>query len=186
MNNPISELKKHYEAIVLKLKDDLKSIRTNHASPALLENIEVEVYGGSMKMRLMELATINNDSPTVLAVVPFDPTTTQDIERAIQKSPLGLSPSTQTNKIIITLPALSEEQRNKYVKLANEMEEEYRQILRGYRDEIRKKIKHAFELKEVSEDEKYRYEKQVDEETQKANEQVQLLKEKKEIEIKTV
>ncbi len=186
MKTLIPDLKKHFDGVVLKLKEDLKAIRTSHASPALLENIEVEAYGGTMKMKLMELATISNESSTLLAVVPFDPSITQDIERAIRNSPLGFSPSTQTNKILITVPSLSEEQRTKYVKLANEMAEGTRHILRGYRDDARKKIKHAFEAKEISEDEKFRSEKQVDDEIQKANDQVQQVRDKKEKEIATV
>lgn len=182
----IPDLKKRFDGAILKLKDDLKVIRTGHASPALLENIEVEAYDGAMKMKLMELATIANDSATVLSVVPFDPSITQDVERAIRKSPLGLSPTTQTNKILITVPSLSEEQRNKYAKLVNEMAETSKHIMRGYRDDARKKVKHAFEAKEIGEDEKFRLEKQVDEETQKANEQIQSVREKKEREIKTV
>jgi ribosome recycling factor len=186
MKTLIPDLKKHFDGVVLKLKDDLKIIRTSHASPALLENIEVEAYNGAMKMKLMELATITNESPTVLAVIPFDPSITQDVERAIRKSPLGLSPSTQTNKILITVPSLSDEQRGKYVKLVNEMAEASRHILRGYRDDARKKIKHAIEAKEMSEDEKFRIEKLVDDETQKANAQIEYVKDKKEKEIMTV
>lgn len=186
MKTIIADLKKHFEEVTLKLKDDLKIIRTGHASPALLENIEVEAYDGAMKMKLMELATIANDSPTVLSVVPFDPSITQDVERAIRKSPLGLSPSTQTSKILITVPSLSDEQRGKYVKLVNEMAESSRHILRGYRDDARKKIKHAIEAKEISEDEKFRIEKLVDDETQKANVQIESVKDKKEKEIMTV
>ena len=186
MKTLISDIKKHFDSALVKLKDDLKVIRTSHASPALLENIEVEAYDGTMKMKLMELATIANESPTVLAVVPFDPAITQDVERAIRKSPLGLSPATQTNKILITVPSLSDEQRGKYVKLVSEMAEASRHILRGYRDDARKKIKHASEIKEISEDEKFRMEKLVDEETQKANEQIQSIKDKKEKDIMTV
>ena len=186
MKTLIPDLKKHFDGVVLRLKEDLKAIRTSHASPALLENIDVEAYGGTMKMKLMELATISNESATKLSVVPFDPSITQDIEKAIRKSPLGLSPTTQTNKIYITVPSLSEEQRTKYVKLANEITEASKHIIRGYRDDARKKIKHLFESKEISEDDKFRLEKQVDDETQKANEQVQIVKDKKEKEITTV
>lgn len=186
MQTLMTDLKKHCETAIGKLKDDLKSIRTSHASPALLENIEVEAYEGAMKMKLMELATITNESPTVLSVVPFDPTITQDVERAIRKSPLGLSPATQTSKILITIPSLSQEQRDKYAKLVGEMAENTRHTIRGYRDDARKKIKHALETKSVSEDEKYRLEKLLDEETQRMNEQIQQIKEKKEREILTV
>ncbi len=186
MNTLIPDLKKHFDTAVVKLKDDLKSIRTSHASPALLENIEVEAYEGTMKMKLMELATITNESATVLAVVPFDPTITQDVEKAIRKSPLGLSPATQTSKILVTVPALSQEQREKYAKLVSEMSEQARHTVRGYRDDARKRVKQALESKTMSEDEKYRYEKLIDEETQKVNEQIQQIREKKEAEIRTV
>ncbi|HNQ31177.1 MAG TPA: ribosome-recycling factor [Candidatus Woesebacteria bacterium] len=186
MKTIIPDLKKHFDGVVNALKEELKAVRTSHASPALLENIEVEAYGGAMKMKLMELATITNEGPTTLAIIPFDPTLTQDIEKAIRKSPLGLSPTTQTSKILIMVPSLSTEQRAKYVKLVNEMAEKSRTSVRGNRDDARKKIRNAFEAKELSEDEKYRLEKQVDEETQKVNEQLQIVREKKEKEITTV
>lgn len=186
MNTLIPDLKKHFEGVVAKLKEELKTIRTSHASPALLENIDIDVYGGTMKMKLLELATITNEGATTLAVVPFDPTTTQDIERGILKSPLGLSPTTQTSKILITIPPLSEEQRAKYAKFVNEMAEEHRHIVRGYRDDARRKVKQAFEAKSISEDEKFRYEKQIDDETIKINERIHEVKTKKETEIQTV
>ncbi len=186
MKTIIPDLKKHFDTSVLKLKEELKTIRTSHASPALVEGLEVETYGGTTTMRLMEMATITNEGPTAIVVIPFDSSTMQDIERAIIKSPLGLSPNTQSGRIIITVPALSEEQREKYAKLVGQMVEEYRNTIRGYRDDARKKVKHAFEAKEATEDEKYRLEKQIDDETKKANETVELVKTNKEKEIKTV
>ncbi|MFO0703528.1 MAG: ribosome-recycling factor [Patescibacteria group bacterium] len=186
MKTIIPELKKHFENNINRLKEELKTIRTSHASPALIEGLEVETYGGTTTMRLMEMATLTNEGPTALLVVPFDPSTLQDIERAIIKSPLGLSPNTQSGRIIITVPALSTEQREKYVKLVGSLVEEFRSTVRGYRDDARKKIKHAIEAKEITEDDKFRLEKQVDEETQKTNEAIQTIKESKEKEIKTV
>lgn len=184
--NPIPELKKQFSAVADRLKEELKTIRTNHASPALLEAIVVEAYGGSMNMKLMELATITNDGPTTLVIAPFDPSTVQDIERAILKSPLGITPSNQGGRLLVKIPPLSQEQREKYVKLAASMVEEYKNIVRGHRDDVRKKIKHAFEAKEISEDEKFRQEKQVDEETKKTNESIETVKSNKEKEIMTV
>ncbi len=113
MKQVIQDLNKHFESNIMKLKEDLKTIRTSHASPALVEGLEVETYGGSTKMRLMEMATITNEGPTALSVSPFDPSTIQDIERAVIKSPLGLSPNVQGGRILITIPSLSEEQRLK-------------------------------------------------------------------------
>ncbi|MEI6327503.1 MAG: ribosome-recycling factor [Candidatus Roizmanbacteria bacterium] len=184
--NHIAELKKQFLAVADRLKEELKTIRTNHASPALLEGITVEAYGGSMNMKLMELATITNDGPTTIVIAPFDPSTVQDIERAILKSPLGITPSNQGGRLIVRIPPLSQEQREKYVKLAASMVEEYKNIIRGHRDDVRKKIKHAFEAKEISEDDKFRQEKQVDEETKKINDQIESIKSNKEKEIMTV
>lgn len=182
--NPIPELKKHFGITIDKLKEDLKTIRTGHASPALLEGLQVETYGTTM--RLMEVATITTEGPTLLVVAPFDPGTLQDIERGITKSPLGLTSSNQGGRLFIKIPPLSEEQREKYVKLASGMIEEYKNTIRGYRDDVRKKIKHAFEAKDISEDEKFRLEKTVEDETKKINEHVETIREHKEQEITTV
>lgn len=186
MKNLIPELKKTFENNIFKLKEELKTIRTSRASPALVEGLEVEAYGGTTKMRLMEMATITNEGPNTLSVFPFDHSTLHDIERAVIKSPLGLSPNTQGGRILITIPALSQEQREKYVKIASELVEEFKHTVRGYRDDARRKVKHAFEAKEITEDDRYRIDKQVDEETQKTNEQIQTIKDSKEKEITTV
>jgi ribosome recycling factor len=186
MKNTIDELKKQFDASVSKLKEDLKTIRTGHTSPALVENLEVLTYGGTTTMRLMEMATITNEGSTALLILPFDQSTLQDIERAIIKSPLGLSPNTQSGRIIITIPPLSTEQRTKYAKLAGELVEECRGAIRGFRDGARKKIKQSFEAKDITEDDKFRFEKQIDDETQKINDAAQKLKDAKEKEILSI
>ncbi|MBI4004577.1 ribosome recycling factor, partial [Candidatus Roizmanbacteria bacterium] len=83
------------------LKEELKSIRTGRANPSVLENIVVETYGGQTKLRLMELSSIMTDDPVTLTVSPYDPSTLTDIERAILKSPLGLNPQLQGNRIVV-------------------------------------------------------------------------------------
>jgi ribosome recycling factor len=178
-----SEFKKHLESIVNKLKEEMKTVRTGQASPALLENLQVETYSGSTTMRLMEMATITTDGPTMLVVVPFDPSTISDVEKAILKSPLGLSPTVQNNRILVQVPKLSQEQREKYVKIVNTLVEEHKQSIRGYRDDARRHVKHAFEAKEITEDQKFRDEKEIDEITAKYNEHIQEIKETKEKQI---
>jgi ribosome recycling factor len=184
--NPIPDLKKHFSSAHDHLKEELKTIRTSQASPALVEGIMVEVYGGSMTMKLMELATITTDGPAALVVAPFDPSTVQDIERAIMKSPLGISPANQGGRLVIRIPPLSQEQREKYVKLAATIVESSKNIVRGHRDEVRKKLKASFEKKELTEDDKFRLEKQIDDETKKMNDQIELLRQAKEKEIMAV
>ena len=184
MQNIIPELQKHFRAVIDQLKEDLKGIRTGQANPALLENLVVEAYGAPM--RLLELATITNDGPSTLIIAPFDASVRQDVEKAILKSPLGLSPRVQGNSIIVTIPALSEEQRGKYIKIVADEVEAKKHIVRGYRDDARKKVKHAFEAKEIGEDEKFRVEKDIDDLTHKINEEIQTIRDHKEKEIKTV
>jgi ribosome recycling factor len=182
----IASFEKQLQHVTESLKEDLKSFRTGRANPSLIEQIVVETYGGSTKLRLLELATITTDGPSALLIMPFDPSTVADIERAILKSPLGLSPQVQGQKIIIRIPALSEEQREKYVKLVSQKVEEKKGVVRNHRDDVRKKIKAMFDTKELTEDDKYRLEKEIDTMTQKINTEFAAIKEAKEKDIREV
>ena len=165
------------------LKEDIKTIRTGKANPAILEGLLVDTYGGQSKLKLLELSTIMTEGPSALSVTPYDPATLGDIEKAIQKSDLGLSASVQGNRLIVRIPPLSQEQREKYVKLVNQKNEEKRNSVRNFRDEARKKVKLQFEKKEITEDDKFRLEKDLDAETQKIMDELQRIRENKEQEI---
>lgn len=186
MDPIISEIKQQSEKALAFHKEDLKSIRTGKSNPALLEGLIVETYGGQSKLKLLELATILTEGSSALIVTPFDPSTIQDIEKAIQKSALSLSAVVQGNRLLVKIPALSEEQRQKLVKLVNQKNEEKRNMVRNFRDEARKKIKQKFELKEISEDLKFKLEKEADDETQKQMEELQKIRKNKENEIMQV
>lgn len=168
------------------LKEDLKSIRTGRASPSLVENLIVETYGGQSKLRLLELATIMTEGASSISITPYDPSVVQDIEKAILKSPLGLSPSSQGTRIVIRIPSLNTEQREKYIKVVAEKIEEKKITIRNHRDDSRRTMKNAFEKKEMSEDEKYRLEKEIDTESTKFMEEVNAIRESKEKEIMEV
>lgn len=181
-----SDFKTKSQKVIEALKEDLKTIRTGRASPSLVENLIVEAYGGSTKLKLMELATITTEGPTALSIAPFDPSILSDIEKAILKSPLGLSPAVQGSRILLRIPALSTEQREKFIKLAVEKIEDKKNQIRALRDDSRKSIKNSFEKKETTEDEKYRLEKEIDSESSLFMEEIQVIREKKEAEIKEV
>lgn len=168
------------------LKEDLKSIRTGRASPSLVENLNVETYGGQSKLRLLELATIITEGSSSISISPFDPSVIQDIEKAILKSPLGLTPSTQGTRILIKIPSLNTEQREKYIKVVREKVEEKKVTIRNHRDDSRRIIKNSFEKKEMSEDEKYRLEKEIDAQSTKFMEEINIIRENKEKEIMEV
>ncbi len=186
MDTVISDFSDRSAKAIANLKDELKTIRTGRASPSLVENLIVEAYGGQTKMRLMELASIAIESPTALLIIPFDPSTISDIEKAILKSPLGISPIVQGNRIIVRIPPLSQEQREKMKKLVGVQVEERKVVIRHYRDDARKEIKTKLEAKEITEDNKFRLEKEIDNITQKLMEEIQTIKENKEKEIMAV
>jgi len=186
LNDLVNQFQQQSTKTINSLKEDLKSIRTGRANPALIENLVVETYQGQSKLRLFELATISTDGASSLVVAPFDPSTIIDIEKAILKSPLGISPQTQGGRIIVRLPSLSTEQREKLAKLLGQKVEEKKVTVRNNRDEVRKKIRLSFEAKELTEDDKYRLEKEVDNLTQKLMEEIENVKESKEKEIAEV
>ncbi len=184
--NPTSEFSTFVKNAIDHLKEDLKSIRTGHATPALVENIPVTTYGGSTTLRLLEISSITTEGPSTIIIIPFDQSTIGDIEKAFTKTPLGLSPVLQGSRLIVKIPPLSQEQREKFSKLAGQKVEERKNSVRGARDDARRKIKTQFEKKEITEDAKFRIEKEVDTISQESAEQMQTIKDVKEKEIMTV
>ena len=181
-----SKFKTDCQKTLESLKEDLKSIRTGRATPSLVENVVVETYGGQTKLRLLELATINLEGPQSLSIVPFDSSILPDVEKAILKSPLGLSPIVQGSKIIIKVPPLSTEQREKFIKTAREKIEDKKNRIRNLRDEVRRSVKISFEKKETTEDEKFRIEKEIDNISGQFMEEIQTMRDKKETEIREI
>jgi len=110
---------------------EFASIRTGKASPALVENIEVEAYGSNM--RLKQLALISTPEPRLLVVQPFDAATVRDIERALSESKLGINPSVDGKLIRLPIPELTEERRRDLVKSIKQIAEEGRVRVRGAR-----------------------------------------------------
>jgi len=171
--------RKNANFIIEKLKENLQSIRTGIVTPALVENIIVETYNGQTKLKLLELSAITNSGPQTLVISPFDLSTIKDIEKALISTNLGASPVIQNNQIFLKFPPLSGERREKLAKIVTQLVEEARQKIRSLRDDIRKSIKISFEKKEISQDEKFRREKEIDIETQKINEIIEEIKKKK-------
>jgi len=171
------------QVVVNKLKEEIKLIRSNRVNASLIENLFIETYGGTTKLKLLELATIVNEGPQNLIITPFDPSIIGDIEKEILKSPLGISPVIQGNKIVLKFPALTQEQREKLTKLVGQIVEEAKKEIRNLRDEARKRIKNHFEKKEITEDQKFRLEEEIDKNTRDFMEKINQIKENKEKEI---
>lgn len=128
---------------------EFSSVRTGKASPALVENVDVEAYGSAMKLK--QLALITTPEPRLLVVQPFDAGTVKDIEKALKESKIGITPQVDGKIIRLPIPELSEERRKDLVKSLRQMAEEARVRVRANRrtavDEARKMEK-AGELTE--------------------------------------
>jgi ribosome recycling factor len=124
--------------------NEFAGVRTGKASASLIENILVEVYGSQMRVR--ELAGITTPEPRQLLVQPWDITSIQAIEKAIQKANLGVSPAVQGKLIRISFPELSTERRQEFVKITKKLAEDGRVAVRHVRRdsmELLKKVKTA-------------------------------------------
>jgi len=141
------------------LQHELAAVRTGKASPALVENIQAEVYGSHMRIR--ELAGITTPEPRMIVIQPWDMGSLQPIEKAIQKANLGLNPAVQGKIIRIALPDLSEERRHELVKAVKKMTEDARVAIRNVRREAIEHLKKEAKRGGVSEDEEKHAEKEV-------------------------
>ena len=128
---------------------EFSSVRTGKASPALVENIDVQAYGSAMKLK--QLALITTPEPRLLVVQPFDAGTVRDIEKALKESKIGITPAVDGKIIRLPIPELSEDRRKDLVRSLRQMAEEARVRVRGNRrtaiDEA-KKIEKAGDLTE--------------------------------------
>ena len=110
---------------------EFSSVRTGKASPALVENVDVEAYGSAMKLK--QLALITTPEPRLLVVQPFDAATVKDIEKALKESKIGIMPLVDGKIIRLPIPELSEERRKDLVKSLRQMAEEARVRVRANR-----------------------------------------------------
>jgi ribosome recycling factor len=141
------------------VQNDFASVRTGKASAALVENIQVEVYGSMMRLR--ELAGITTPEARMIMIQPWDQGSVQPIEKAIQKANIGLNPAVQGKFIRIVLPDLSTEQREKFVKACKKMAEDGRVAVRHVRREAMESLKKESKASGVTEDEVKRAEEEV-------------------------
>jgi len=147
------------------LKHDLTAIRTGRASPALVDQLPVEAYGSVSP--LIQLATISAPEPRLITIRPFDATTMPDIERAIQKSDLGLTPQNDGKIIRLPIPPLTEERRRDLVKRVHKRVEEAHIAIRNIRHHALDDLKEWEKEKMISEDEHHRGRDQLQELTDK-------------------
>lgn len=149
-----NDTKMRMEKSVEALRRELSHLRTGKATPSLLDGVMVDAYGS--KMPLNQLATIGVPEARLLVVQPFDSSQLGAIEKAILASDLGITPSNDGNLIRLPIPALNEERRREYVKLAKKEGEEAKVAVRNIRRDANEKLKKAENSHEISEDDSRR------------------------------
>jgi ribosome recycling factor len=142
MDDAENRMKKAVEA----LREDLMTIRTGRASPALVERLKVEYYGTATPLN--QLAAISAPEPRLLIIRPWDPTAASEIEKAILKSELGLTPNNDGTIIRLPIPRLTEERRLELSKLVGRRVEEGRIAVRNIRRDVQDDLR-AFEKEKL-------------------------------------
>jgi len=135
------------------LEGEIAKIRTSHASPALVEDIEVDYL--NEKYTIKQLAAISCPQPNQIVIQPWDALYIEPIEKAILKSGLGMSSAVDKNLIRLSLPLLTEEYRHNLIKILNEKSEQARQTMRHWREDAWNKIQTAQKEKKLTEDDKF-------------------------------
>ncbi len=182
--NEIKEKKYLFESVIAHLNQELDSVRTGRAHPALVENIMVDYYG--IKTPLIQLAAISIPNAKTILIQPWDKNCVKNIEKALQISDLGLNPINEGDKILLPIPALTEERRKELVKIVNQKVEEARVSIRNIREEIWKSIRDQEKTGDISEDEMFRQQKDLQKLVDEFQENIKRINAKKEKEIMTI
>ena len=163
------------------LRGDLSTIRTGRAAPNLLENVSIPVYGGSTKLRIIELGTVSAQDSHTLVVAPFDPLIIEEIRKGIQDSDLGLNPTIDGTLIRISIPPLSQDRREELVHLMHQKLENAKIMVRQLRHEAMASLKKGEEA--ASEDQRKRMEKEIQDLTDKYSLEIDQIGKNKEMEL---
>lgn len=184
VKDALTEAEVKMKGAITALEDNLATIRTGRASPALVERLNVEYYGSPTQ--LQALATITVPEPRQLLIKPFDQSSLKDIEKAIQSSELNLTPNNDGKVIRLSLPLLTEERRRDLVKIVHNRLEESRVAVRNIRRHTHDDMREFEKEKLISEDELKRGEVDLQKLTDKYVAKVDELGQRKEAEIKEI
>jgi ribosome recycling factor len=180
----IDDAKRRMDKSVEAAAHEFQTVRTGRASAALLDRIQIDYYGTATPLK--QLATINVPESRMLTVQPFDPGSIKAIERAIQESDLGLTPSNDGKLIRLPIPQLTEERRKELVKVVRHLAEEGRVAIRNVRRDVMHDLKELVRDGEVGDDEERRGEDRVQKLTDEHVARVDDLLKRKEEEIMEV
>jgi ribosome recycling factor len=179
-----SDAQRRMDKSVEHARNEFNTVRTGRASAALLDRINVDYYGTPTPLK--QLATINVPEPRMLTVQPFDPSSIKSIEKSIQESDLGLTPSNDGRLIRLPIPQLTEERRKELVKVVRNMAEEHRVAVREVRRDALRHLQELTKKGEVGDDDERRAETDVQKLTDDHTKHIDELLKHKEAEIMEV
>lgn len=182
----LPSIRSQMDLVFKAVQEDVATIRTGRASPSLVENVIVTAYGGTQNLKVMELATISASDPHTLAIKPWDTSVVGEIAKGINQANLGLQAVVDQELIRVNIPALTEERRQGFVKLLKVKIEGGKVMVRQTRHEQMIYLKKAFESKDINEDDKFRFEEQLQKLTDEFIAKIDQLFQSKEQELLTV
>ncbi len=182
----LEDVKQKMQKVLEFVKTDVSTIRTGRASTTLVENIMINAYGGSTKMRVMEMASVSTPDAQSIAIAPYDASTIGEIRRDIEAANIGLTPVIDNNIVRIAVPPLTAERRQEYVKLLHVKLEDGRVKVRQVRHEKMGELKRDFEEKNLIEDDRTQAESELQKMTDSYMLQIEEIGEAKEAELLSV
>ena len=163
------------------LEREFFGIRTGRATPALLDNVQVEAYGS--RLPINQVASMGVEDARSIRITPFDLSQSKEIEKAIALSNLGVSVSVDDRGLRVIFPDLTSERREQLLKVVSQKLEDARVTIRTSRDEVWNDIQEKARGKEVSEDEKFRFKEEMQKIVDDGNRQIEAAAEKKRAEL---
>ncbi len=163
MSDVIVEMSEKMDKSIETFKVELSKIRTGRASLSILDGINVDAYGSSMPLN--QVGTVTIPESRLIAIQPWDPQMLPAIEKAILKSDIGLTPANDGKIIRLAIPQLTEERRKELVKQVKKIAEEFRVAVRNARRDAIETFKKQKKDKEISEDDLFRCQDEVQAET---------------------
>lgn len=184
MHQFLSGQKSNFDKAVDFLSNSLHGVRTGRASTLTVEGVKIVAY--DQEQDLKNLAAISTPDSTTIQIEPWDAGIVKDVERALSEANLGMTPSVVGKVIRMNVPPLTEETRKDLVKMIGKKVEEAKISVRNVRDDIKKVVEQMEKDKEISEDERYQLQDELDTLTKETNDKLDALGKDKESQVMTV
>lgn len=181
-----SQILQRMEQALNLVRQDVGTIRTGRATPSLVEDIVIDAYGGTSRLKVIELASITVPDPQTVLITPWDKSVIGEIRKGIERVNIGLNPVITSDAIRINLPPLTSEDRGKYVKFLSQKLESGKVMVRQIRQEGMHEIRKMSDAKEISEDQQVFKEKKLQETTDQYIEKIEEMGRVKEVELRTL